>query len=147
MSEYINIYDHINANVGDDRGAEKTQAAVTRAMWDEYESTYLPYLTDLAQIGSREGQQEMTDDLVGGIKDNYNNYTDRVTGRTERTSQRYGLSQTPRQSAYTERLAELNKAAGLNRDTYKARIDAANRTEALLTGGALSKEGLVDNRG
>lgn len=144
---YYNIYDTINANVNDDRGAEKTQAAVTRAMWDEYETSYLPYLKDLAQIGSREGQREMTDDLVGGIEENYQGYESRVAGRNERTLGRFGMEATPQQKAYQSRMASLNKAAGLSRDTYSARVDAANRTEALLTGGALSKEGLVDNRG
>lgn len=143
MSYYTNIWDFANVSKTDDKYAQKTQAGITRAMWDDYKNTYLPKLEELAYLGSRDGQEQMTNELIGGIKDSYNGFADQSADRSNRSMQRFGLSPTAQESSSNTRKSALTAAAGLSRDTYDARIDAANRVEGLLTGGALSKEGLV----
>lgn len=143
MSYYTNIWDFASVSKGDDEYAQKTQAGITRAMWDDYNATYLPRLEELSSLGSRAGQEQMTSDLIGGIRDNYSGFADRSAARSQRTMSRFGLAPSARESSASARKSALSAAAGLNRDAYDARIDSANRVEGLLTGGALNKEGLV----
>lgn len=125
-----------------DRGNE-LQAAITREMWDDYQTTYMPYLDKLTYAGSTAGQAEMTNQMLGTIDNRYKGMAERTATRNNRNLGRFGIANDSRQSASNQRRNQLTAALGLSQDKYNARLDATNRVEGLLTGGALSKEGLT----
>lgn len=143
MSSTGYVYSQYGVDSSSKGRANELQAAITREMWDDYQTTFEPYLSKMTDAASFSGQKKMTDELVTGIKNNYQGLAQRSDARSDRMMGRYGLKETGRESASSSRMSALNAAAGLNRDTTNARIDASNRVESLLTGGALSKEELT----
>lgn len=132
---HTNTQNALGVTQGSGSYASDTEAAIARAEYGDYKSTFQPLESYLANMVGNTGYQTQQ---IGQSQTDFSNQFNAAQGTNQRQLGRYGLSMTPDQQTSYNRLQDENKALGMVSTTNRTQRGLRDQDYYILSGGAMT---------
>jgi hypothetical protein len=138
MSDLSGMYSQYGVDPNSSKKASELSAAITRQQFNDYQTRFSPYLTQLNSSVSDEAIKQRQTDMMGLINQQAAMQPQLTMQASQRNLSRYGAAQDPRAQGFGLRMAQLDSAANASKQINQMNSDIEDTSMALLSGQKLT---------